>query len=512
MADSSLRGQPGTVFLVGAGPGHPGLITRWGYDLLQRCDAVAYDALIPMELISGLPERVEKYYVGKRAGKHSMPQAQINELLVALARRGLHVVRLKGGDPFVFGRIGEEAAYLSAAGVPVVMVPGVTAASAAAAMSGFSLTTRQESSWIFIATGHPAEDSSTPVPWDQVAVLQGGTLVVYMGIARLGRIVDQLIDSGMAPDTPAVVVQAASTGLQRSVHASLRNIVEECRRQNLKPPALVIIGESVRSHLNDPENAEKSLAGKKVLLTGPARDTEPICGALRESGAEPVPCPTIVRRRFDDSEEWNRFLAAIERKGICIFQNAAAVGRFFEDFMLRGRDIRELSQFKMAVMGKETEAALWSHGIRADAFIAGLEAKTLHACLSNFFSTSDFSLVWLHRNPSPPFPAEDISGKCREIIPLTVEIESVAEWDARWKDGLLADPPDFIVFTGNSEVVGFVELLEKETAFQLALKSCIVAINETVAQMLEDYGLPCKIALNAPDTGNLIEALEKYTQ
>ena len=120
--------------------------------------------------------------------------------------------------------------------------------------------------------------------------------------------------------------------------------------------------------------------------------------------------------------------------------------------------------------------------------------------------------MWLHRNPSPPFPAEDISGKCREIIPLTVEIESVAEWDARWKDGLLADPPDFIVFTGNSEVVGFVELLEKETAFQLALKSCIVAINETVAQMLEDYGLPCKIVLNAPDTGNLIEALEKYTQ
>ncbi|MBN2321880.1 MAG: uroporphyrinogen-III C-methyltransferase, partial [Acidobacteria bacterium] len=139
MVDSSIQMPAGTVFLVGAGPGHPGLITRWGYDLLQQCDAVAYDALIPMELISGLPERVEKYYVGKRAGKHSLPQPQINELLVTLARRGLRVVRLKGGDPFVFGRIGEEATYLSAAGVPVVMVPGVTAASAAAAMSGFSL-------------------------------------------------------------------------------------------------------------------------------------------------------------------------------------------------------------------------------------------------------------------------------------------------------------------------------------------------------------------------------------
>ena len=239
---------------------------------------------------------------------------------------------------------------------------------------------------------------------------------------------------------------------------------------------------------------------------------EPVCGALREAGAEPVPCPTIVRRRFDDSEGWNRFLAAIEREGVCIFQDAAIVGRFFEDFMLRGRDIRELSQFKMVVMAKEAEAALWSHGIRADAFLADLEAISLEALLSNLFSTTDFSVAWLHRSPSPPFPAESIGGKCFEIIPLTAEMESVAEWDARWKDGLLADPPDFIVFTGNPEVAGFVELLEKETASQLALKSCVVAINEAVAEMLGDYGLPCEITLDAPDTGNLIDALAKYTQ
>ena len=512
MADSSIQMPAGTVFLVGAGPGHPGLITRWGYDLLQQCDAVAYDALIPMELISGLPERVEKYYVGKRAGKHSLPQPQINELLVTLARRGLRVVRLKGGDPFVFGRIGEEATYLSAAGVPVVMVPGVTAASAAAAMSGFSLTTRQESSWIFIATGHPVENSNTPVPWDQVAALQGGTLVVYMGIARLNHIADQLLASGRAPDTPAVVVQAASTGLQRSVHAPLCDIVDECRRQNLKPPALVIIGESVRCHLNNPESAEKSLSGKKVLLTGPSRNTKPVCAALREAGAEPVPYPTVIRRRFEDPEGWNRFLAVIGRSAICLFQDEAIVHRFFEEFMQRGRDLRDLARFKMAVTGKDAEAALWSHGIRADASMTELEPGSLAACLSGLFTTADYSLVWLHRNPSPPFPYESISEKCGEIIPLAVETESAAEWDARWKDGLMADPPDFIVFTGNPEVVGFVELLGQETASDLTRRSCFVAINGTVAEMLGKYGLPCKIALNASDKGNLIKALAKYSK
>jgi uroporphyrin-III C-methyltransferase len=182
MADTSK--PTGIVYLVGAGPGHPGLITRWGFDLLRQCDAVAYDALIPMELIAELPEAVERHYVGKRAGKHSLPQPQINELLVRLARRGLMVVRLKGGDPFIFGRSGEEAEHLTAAGIPVVMVPGVTAASAAAAMSGFSLTNRNAASWIFLATGHGAESSAVPVPWEQVAALYGGTFVIYMGLAR----------------------------------------------------------------------------------------------------------------------------------------------------------------------------------------------------------------------------------------------------------------------------------------------------------------------------------------
>ncbi len=512
MTDSAVYGNPGTVFLVGAGPGHPGLITRWGYDLLQQCDAVAYDALIPMELISGLPERVEKYYVGKRAGKHSIPQPQINELLVKLARRGLRVVRLKGGDPFVFGRIGEEAAHLSTAGIPVVMVPGVTAASAAAAISGFSLTTRQESSWIFIATGHPAENSSTPVPWDQVAALPGGTLVIYMGIARLDRIVEQLLSSGMSPETPAVVVQAASTGLQRSVHAPLSNISEECRRSHMKPPALVIIGESVRCHLSDPETRMKPLARKKVLLTGPSGNIGPVCAALREAGAEPFPYPTVTRGRFEDIAGWKRFLAIIPGNGACIFQNEASVHSFFDAFMLHGQDVRSLAGFKMIVSGKDAAAALLSHGMHADAVLADMETDSLTACLSDLFSTAGFPLVWLHGNPSSPMPATGIWDRCTERIPLALEKESTAEWDPSWIDVLSADPPDFIVFSNNSEVKGFVELLGQDTASDLICRSFVVATEETVKDVLQQYGFSCNLALKSPNTGNLVEALAEHSR
>lgn len=502
--------ETGTVYLVGAGPGHPGLITRWGYDLLQQCDAVAYDALIPMELITSLPERVEKHYVGKRAGKHSLPQPQINELLAKLAKRGLHVVRLKGGDPFVFGRIGEEAAYLTAAGIPVVMVPGVTAASAAAAMSGFSLTSRQESSWIFIATGHPAENSSTPIPWDRVAALHGGTLVIYMGIARLDRIVKQLLESGMAPETPAVVVHAASTGLQRSVQARLDEICSECRRLEIAPPALVIIGDSVHCHSHDLEAKNKPLAGKKVLLTGPSRKTKLFCSSLREAGAEPLPYPTTTCRRYDDTDGWESFLDAIGSGGICLFQTDVDVHLFFEELVRHGQDIRNLAQFKVIALGENTEAALLEYGIRADCILRTLEAASLTEPISNLLSAAGLPLILIHGNPAAGIAEKDIQALGTKTVHLTVEMESAAEWDSRWKDDLASAPPDFTVFTGTYEVRRLVELLGKDTASDLTRRSCVVVMDDSIEDMLHEFGLSYTLKLNSFKTEDLVGAMTDY--
>jgi len=336
----------GIVYLVGAGPGHPGLITRLGYDLLQQCDAIAYDALTPMELIVSLPERIERHYVGKRAGKHSLPQSQINELLVKLAQRGLKVVRLKGGDPSIFGRSGEEAEHLSNAGIPVVIVPGVTSASAASAMSGFSLTNRRAASWVLLGTGHGAENLSIPVPWNRVAALAGGTIVIYMGLAKLDQVVGQLLSAGMDPATPAIAVQAASTGLQRSIEAPLLKLTEECGRQRLKPPALVVIGKAVRCRANETRTGMNPLAGKTVLVTSALQETGNICQMLREKGAEPIPHPTVVRRQADDTAGWERFAKLVEGGGWCWFMNKTEVGCFFAGLFVHGLDVRSLGCFK----------------------------------------------------------------------------------------------------------------------------------------------------------------------
>jgi uroporphyrinogen III methyltransferase/synthase len=334
--------SPGTIYLVGAGPGHPGLITRWGYDLLQKCDAVAYDALIPMELIAALPERIERHYVGKRAGRHSLPQQKINELLVALARRGMNVVRLKGGDPSIFGRSGEEADYIAEAGIPVVTIPGVTAASAAAAMSGFSLTKRHSSSWVFMATGHGAEAASVPVPWDQVAALPGGTIVIYMGLAKLEQLVSDLLCGGLAPETPAMVVQAASTGIQASVEAPLASLSLECKRQGLVPPALIIIGEAIHSRASKTGSAPAPLKGKRVLVTSPQPMTTHFCALLRKEGAEPLPYPTVRFSRVNDVEGWPHCLEAIREKTLCLFAGDLEVDCFLDLLPAHGLDLRSL--------------------------------------------------------------------------------------------------------------------------------------------------------------------------
>jgi uroporphyrinogen III methyltransferase / synthase len=488
---------PGIVYLVGAGPGHPGLITRWGYELLQQCDAVAYDALIPMELIAELPERVEKHYVGKRAGKHSLPQSQINELLAALARRSFKVVRLKGGDPFIYGRSSEEAEYLAASGIPVVMIPGVTAASAAAALSGFSLTNRLASSWVLLATGHSAESANIPVPWDKIGALPGGTLVVYMGLAKLDRVVEQLLSSGLAPDTPTVAVQAASTGLQKCVEAPLIEICSECRKRELKPPVLVIIGEAVRYRAKNVSTEAQSLAGKTVLVTCPSSSMARMCALLRKQGAEPIPYPTIVRTRVDDIEGWDRFRKLVNYGGTCLFQSEDEIGYFADGLLAHGLDMRSLGHFKIIAVAESADSALLTHNIKADWVLQRLEPKALADRISRLIPDASLPLIWVRGSFGKCLLETSLQEKCSGAISLTVCLDSTAIWDARWRDELLVNPPDYIALTSASEVEAFVELLGSETARHLADRSCVAAMNNSVAEMLLKHGLPIRVSANA---------------
>ncbi len=244
MANTRLK--PSCVYLVGAGPGDPGLITVRALELLSKADVVVYDHLVSKELLPHARPDAELIYVGKRHGKHTLRQKQISQLLVARAKAGASVVRLKGGDPFVFGRGGEEALALADAGLAFEVVPGVTAAVAAAAYAGIPITHRRLASTACLVTGHECPDKPDPDLDYEALAKSRGTLAFYMGVANMQRICTNLIECGLNRQTPAVAIQWATTAKQRVVTGTVETLPESCKEANLRPPAMVIIGEVVR--------------------------------------------------------------------------------------------------------------------------------------------------------------------------------------------------------------------------------------------------------------------------
>ena len=239
---AAVPAPPGTVYLVGAGPGDPDLLTLRAHRLLQSCDALVYDALIPEELLALVPQDCERHFVGKRRGHHSVPQASTNAVLVELARRRRCIVRLKGGDPFLFGRGAEEAAHLVARGIPVQVVPGITAGIAAPAYAGIPVTHRRAGSCVTFVTGHEEIDKGrAAVDWRGLA-RSGGSLVIYMGLHNLARISAELLAAGLAPDTPAAVIQQGTVRGQRQLLAPLLELASRVEEEGFGSPAIVVIG------------------------------------------------------------------------------------------------------------------------------------------------------------------------------------------------------------------------------------------------------------------------------
>jgi uroporphyrinogen III methyltransferase/synthase len=445
-----------------------------GYELLQSCDAVAYDALIPLELIASLPERVERHYVGRRAGRHSMPQAEKNQLLVELALRGFNVVRLKGGDTSFFGGSVEEAESLAAAGVQVVVVPGVTAAAAVAAASGLPLTGRQGASWVFFATGHRSGDEAIPVPWQEIATLRGGTIVIYMGLANLGQIVDRLLAGGNAADTPCMVVQGATTGLQRILDSKLGDVVSDCRRDQLKPPVLVVIGQVVQ-HRSSVCRRSVPLAGKRILVTCCAQETETMCAALRNRGAEPLPFPTYVLEDWNDEKGWARFTEIAVSGGWCIFKSELEVRGFVGALMRHGFDLRSLGKMKIAAIGPAAGAALMGTGIRADGTLPSLRVPLLQPERLVLFS-EELTIE---------------TTKWAEVLRLKLFCTKPVLWESHWIQEVRINPPDFILFRNPQEVDGLVDVLGLKAARDLARKSAVIATDEATASAAHRWELNC---------------------
>ncbi len=353
----------GKVYLVGAGPGDAGLLTLRAAQLIETADVVALDALVSKDIAARIPKTAEVVYVGKRASAHALPQEKINQLLIDLASQGKRVVRLKGGDPFVFGRGGEEAEELLAAGVAVEIVPGISSAIAGPAYAGIPVTHRAYSTSVTLVTGHEADSGSTGIQWQALAQLDG-TIVFMMGFANLPSICHKLMEHGMSGDRGCAVISKATRFDQRTVAGTLRNIEARVAEARLETPALIIVGDVVRLHDTLNWFESRPLFGKRIVVTRAREQASELKRLLEESGAEVVQYPTI---EIGPPASWDSLDAAIDgRYDWLVFTSTNGVEAFFRRLFAKGKDVRALAGTKVAAVGQATAADLGARGIRAD--------------------------------------------------------------------------------------------------------------------------------------------------
>lgn len=354
----------GKVYLVGAGPGDPGLLTRRAAELIADADLIAIDALVSREIAAMVPAGTEVIHVGKRASAHTLPQDKINALLVEEAKKGKRVVRLKGGDPFVFGRGGEEAEEIVAAGLPFEIVPGISSSIAGPAYAGIPVTHRSFATSLTLVTGHESDDT-TGINWPVLAKL-GGTIVFLMGFGNLPLIVRKLTENGMTSEKPVAVISKATTREQRTVTGTLATIEAKIATANLPTPALIVVGDVVKEHEVINWFETKPLFGKRVVVTRAREQASDLKRLLEESGAQVLPFPTI---EIGAPDSWDSLDKVVSNPGSyqwIVFTSTNGVKSFFDRLLASGKDARALAGCKVAAVGDTTAADLKSRGISPD--------------------------------------------------------------------------------------------------------------------------------------------------
>ena len=444
------------VYLVGAGPGDPGLLTLRGADLLRRAEVLVYDALVNPELLRLAPNSAEIIYAGKRAKDHAIPQNQLNELLVQKAQEGKTVVRLKGGDPYVFGRGGEEAEQLVQSGIRFEVVPGISSVMAAANYAGIPLTHREHCSSFTVVTGHENPNKSDPgVDWAWLA-REPGTKVILMGVERIRQIAAELVSHGMDPATRVGMVRWGTTGQQSSIDGTLATIAELVEQKNFTAPAITIIGGVVglRSTLNWFEN--RPLFGQRIVVTRTRDQASQLSQGLSELGADILEIPTIrVEPPTKRSDLMDALLALGEYDWV-VFTSPNGVSSFFEYFFKGFEDIRALGNLRIAAVGPATAAKLKELHLRVDAMPEEYLAEKVTEAISAFESVENLRILLMRAevaNPNLPRQLEERGAivddiACYRTVPETEDQNGAA---ARF----LEIGADWITFTSSSTVENF---------------------------------------------------------
>lgn len=494
-------GETGKVWLTGAGPGSEELLTVKAKRLLEEADCIVYDRLVGKEILSGIPAGTEVIDVGKCAGRHAVLQEEINQILVREAKLGKQVVRLKGGDPFLFGRGGEELGELIREGIPFEVVPGVTSALAVPAYNGIPVTHRDYVSSVHIITGHHKAGSGGRISYDSL-VKEQGTLIFLMGVGALREIMDGLMDAGMRKSMPAAVLQQGTVSGQRKVLATVETLAAEAEKQNIKAPSVIVVGEVCRLTSDFGWFEKLPLFGEKIIVTRPKARGDELQRRLRSLGAEVISIPvieTVPVREERKIERIRETLGQLRKYQILVFTSPYGVERFFEILMESGRDARVLSHLKFAAIGQGTKNALAQKGILADYMPekyngislgrlllrqteTGYEGEKVKVLLARSSAGGEEILKEFEKNPLIDYT--DLA------IYDTVYVEEEKEvLRSCIKEG------DFtkVVFTSSMTVEGFCRL-----AGELPRKEiCAVCIGEKTRQAAKDAGMDTVTAENA---------------
>jgi uroporphyrinogen III methyltransferase/synthase len=481
--------------------------------LLEQCDAVVYDSLISYELVATLPAGVGRWYVGKKSGRHLVPQQDINELLVKLALKGKRVVRLKGGDPFVFGRGGEEAKHLAEHGIPYEVVPGIASGMAAPAFAGIPCTDREEASYVMFVTGHRAVGKATSsVPWDWVARARNGTVVIYMGVSEIDGIVERLLKGGMPPDRPVAAVERGTFPTQRVITTTLSKLPEKVAESGIRPPTIFVIGEIVYLQKKLDWFPRQPLSGVRVMVTQPGDQAVTLYRDLRECGAEVLAYPTISTVEDFHADEWDALnnIAADDRWLLFTSENGVRyfLGRWFSAV----GDLRGLQAYKIAAVGAKTTLALRSRGIVPDFVPARPTTAALVEQIAEHVRLSKRVFVRVRGNLTDDYLERSLEQNGSEVLPLGVYRTIFARWPAEAKEKLLSYPPNAIIFTSSSAVGGFVANLEARELQQLTTGAIVLSIGPSTSKSVRAHGMTVALESKEGTTRSVVEELLAHYQ
>jgi uroporphyrinogen III methyltransferase / synthase len=503
MADKK---QTGRCYLVGAGPGDLGLVTLRAKQLIGQAEVVVYDYLCNPEMLQWAPDTAEIIYAGKKAGAHTLKQDEINALLVEKAREGKQVVRLKGGDPFLFGRGGEEAQALASASVPFEVVPGVTSAIAAPAYAGIPVTHRGLSSQVTFFTGHEdLEKTESSINFAALAQL-GGTQVMLMGVERIEAIAQQMMAHGVRPDLPVAMVRWGTTGRQETVRGTLGNIAQQVAAKNFSPPAVAIFGEVVSLGEELAWHEDRPLSGRRIVVTRTRKQAGALSEQLRQLGAEVIELPTIRIEPPSDLRAFAELVQDAHSYDWIVFTSPNGVTAFFEMFYKLYDDARDLGGARIAAIGPATAQRVRDFHLKVDLQPAEFVAE---AVVREFKKQGDIEnlriLIARAEEARDLLPKE--LGALGAIVDVAFAYRTVAETTDRTeaRSRLAAEGADMITFTSSSTVENFLALgLPWSQGMQVA------SIGPITSHTARDRGLTVGAEASRHDIPGLVEAICRF--